>query len=954
MIKKLLLLLICVIIMQQFHYRVDAFNAVSCSDFEVAYIEDNGNFKHISCHSNLTDAKNKMREHPDYVVRHRASDSPMDIVAMNSGIAYIYTHRYSDKATIGLWEKPYDKEFVQSYSDSYRDVFYQDTTEFSTSDGEGTIIGTLNGFTGGIGLEYTDLVPDKFFRLNLDITIGGGYRESSYTFKPQRSYFDVVQNGNYLDLVYHYFPGYAKSGSAQNHYRYAIGPAPSFMEIGRKYYSYNGYDFYFDMEAKQLAGTYYNYYQFLPLRSKSFIKSSSYNKFLDYFEISHDSKLFNSAEFFLQAQEKYGVNAALIFGVAVNESAFGKSYFARERNNLFGLNAVDSDPSLASRYPSIQECIETMFSYYVQSFIDLDDWRFFGSSLGNKGSGLNLKYASDPHWSFKAARYAYALDKIDNDFNGNLTDYNHYTFKKINQFDIPFKKAGFDHAETLDTSKYGKTYQENFMVIPIGAVENGYQKIQFTNPIENGKVLKWKDIQNKTQYDWDQSVAYVKADYLIDVNGNENNKLNYVFSLETVQLTKQGLSLEGVSYDPNLPTENLENKLVIKQGDQIFKEVVLELLPEKTGAFNQIIELDLIDGEYNFEIQSTQSEITTHPIEYDGGLIAFHNKNGLIQIVSGKPLLIRVSRNNQSNNHVARQVVNDIQLNEDMQLHIDGIAFLDQFDISESSMIKHQLVLKNVLTGNEAIEELETYSSTVDLNDGYQYDYIGYRGLIDLTDYRYGKYQLFIRITQNDVTRDITVSSNHQKYDSILQQKDGDYLRLYSKQDDAFRIVLEKNSVKLYNTEYKKPSRRTSFVRLDSIDLAEEKLILEGSGIIFETDHTENTKHILLLVDQQNKVVQEIVMTTFMQDYDLTAAIQYPYQINRSKFRLELPISDLELSNYVLKLKIQTKDYIDIEDLVYVKSVEGKKITSDSKNYSIVKNVLDQGLNLLVKEISHD
>lgn len=62
------------------------------------------------------------------------------------------------------------------------------------------------------------------------------------------------------------------------------------------------------------------------------------------------------------------------------------------------------------------------------------------TALGNKGFGLNLKYASDPYWSIKAAKYAYDLDKASNNYDGNLTDYGQYDVYLINKFDAHFKK----------------------------------------------------------------------------------------------------------------------------------------------------------------------------------------------------------------------------------------------------------------------------------------------------------------------------------------------------------------------------------------------------------------------------------------------------------------------------------------------------------------------------------
>lgn len=38
------------------------------------------------------------------------------------------------------------------------------------------------------------------------------------------------------------------------------------------------------------------------------------------------------------------------------------------------------------------------------------DYRYQGGFLGNKASGLNVKYASDPYWGEKAANIAWRLD----------------------------------------------------------------------------------------------------------------------------------------------------------------------------------------------------------------------------------------------------------------------------------------------------------------------------------------------------------------------------------------------------------------------------------------------------------------------------------------------------------------------------------------------------------------
>jgi LysM repeat protein len=61
---------------------------------------------------------------------------------------------------------------------------------------------------------------------------------------------------------------------------------------------------------------------------------------------------FNNFQAFVDAENGYDLNSIFIVAHAAIESAWGTSTFARQRNNLFGFNAVDSDPDLASSYAS--------------------------------------------------------------------------------------------------------------------------------------------------------------------------------------------------------------------------------------------------------------------------------------------------------------------------------------------------------------------------------------------------------------------------------------------------------------------------------------------------------------------------------------------------------------------------------------------------------------------------
>lgn len=71
------------------------------------------------------------------------------------------------------------------------------------------------------------------------------------------------------------------------------------------------------------------------------------------------TSLYGLGEAFVQAEQKYGVNALYMMGLACEESGFGTSAFALKRNNLYGWNAVDSNPDKATYFNSKEEA--TMF-----------------------------------------------------------------------------------------------------------------------------------------------------------------------------------------------------------------------------------------------------------------------------------------------------------------------------------------------------------------------------------------------------------------------------------------------------------------------------------------------------------------------------------------------------------------------------------------------------------------
>lgn len=212
-----------------------------------------------------------------------------------------------------------------------------------------------------------------------------------------------------------------------------IGKAPSFIEPTKKYYSYDGKYFYDDIkklisDLKESSHTnsinsyspYYNYYNILPGKSKTSYTAAQLNSYIDKYAPSN-SVLKGSGESFVKYQNKYGVNALMALSISINESAFGTKLV--KPNNIFGIKANDGAESGASKFDSIDECIKIfMENYMLKTYYDQKSKLYNGSNLGNKNSGVNINYASDPYWGEKAASYMYEIDKYLSD--GKLKEYN--------------------------------------------------------------------------------------------------------------------------------------------------------------------------------------------------------------------------------------------------------------------------------------------------------------------------------------------------------------------------------------------------------------------------------------------------------------------------------------------------------------------------------------------------
>ncbi len=204
------------------------------------------------------------------------------------------------------------------------------------------------------------------------------------------------------DLIHHiYLP------AGKYYVNYVYGRAPSFLKSGTKYYSWNG-DTFHDATGKQV-GTAYQYFNYLPVRTKTNYTAEDLNRFVA--NSKSTSPLKDLGAVFKKAEETYRINALYLLANAIHESNWGLSTIAKDKKNLFGIQAYDSDPyNSAKSFKTFEECIMFQAEKLSSSYVHPTGSYSNGAVSGNKSVGMNVKYASDPYWGQKLSGHMYRAD----------------------------------------------------------------------------------------------------------------------------------------------------------------------------------------------------------------------------------------------------------------------------------------------------------------------------------------------------------------------------------------------------------------------------------------------------------------------------------------------------------------------------------------------------------------
>jgi hypothetical protein len=110
---------------------------------------------------------------------------------------------------------------------------------------------------------------------------------------------------------------------------------------------------------------------------------------------------------FLDAERTYGVNARFLLAAALHESAWGTSYIARTRHNLFGYNAYDHCPSrCASPFDSYAASIDGVAAFMKETYL-VPSGRWWGGAPTLRA--MQKRWSSSGRWGENVSRVANSL-----------------------------------------------------------------------------------------------------------------------------------------------------------------------------------------------------------------------------------------------------------------------------------------------------------------------------------------------------------------------------------------------------------------------------------------------------------------------------------------------------------------------------------------------------------------
>lgn len=965
-----------------------------CASFEVAVAKSDGSLTNLSCQTTYAQAKTAMDAY------NSTSSAVSVILERVSGTTTLI------EAELGIVNLHRGSSTTNIYTTSALSSAY---TYISANQSYGGTDAAL------LGINYSN----KAVRLKLS-GLTGWVAKGQYSIVP----LSWVKSTNYYsvtaDTIKHCYTKNllnTQSSTTCN----TIGPKPTMLAAGT-YYSYDGNYMYANLtnlltdyksgitsNSVNSSNPYYNYYQYLPHRGKSTYSSMDIDAYIRSFgyvektyngtRVSGQSMLYGEGTFFYHAQNLYGANALLMFGVARNESGMGTSAISIDKYNLFGHGASDSNPYVnASKYLTVKHAIYYhAFDYVSYAYSEPFDWRYFGGHVGNKQSGFNVKYASDPYWGEKAAAHYYAFDKA----NG-MQDYNYYQ--------LAVKKDGSSVAvrkspNTSSVNSYNMA-RANEPIIIVGEVtgtsingSNIWYKIISDETLDaNGKKILY-NAATMPEYRWgSNSYVYVHSSYFKKVNTvSKLNDPNSVFEYPDSKYTYKtyyNASTKVLTPKIGMVTASTkvyyESALVTVKNDTLKQGAYVVLLEEAKDQDGEIVsylisynanrntrewipanKVRVVNNTYG-RVKSNAQNVknqangsTTYGTVNTDTYVAILNQT----TVSGnKWLQINYdARGNTSGWILASSLEYDstkvvvenpgqpiVSFNEithvaDSKFNVSGSLVIDGMNITSDKTVVYSLILKDENDSTNQYQFnldrwLEDYPYKINSLSGYDFSGGWFKKTVDLKDVAAGNYVVYVKIEVDGEQREVLFTNLSfkpmtKRVEDETNNKGYEFRSDYYSKDVKLNLFVRDEEL---ITDKEATSYQNMFNTFFTISLQEGKLNILGNAFTIDGDYSVNSQlERTLILENTNTYLKynySNIGHTTNAPYNITLS-SVTKDLTKAWYNCSVDISSLPAGKYTMIIYNKSgtnEDYGEIYDIAF-RDVNYTN-TYNGKTYTITRN----------------
>lgn len=748
------------------------------------------------------------------------------------------------------------------------------------------------------------------------------------------------QNWEATGNLLHYF-AYNTSGTENSTFT-NLGPAPNFLTPYKNYYSFDGNYFYDDLikmlddykndsysKAVNKDNPFFAYYLYLPNRSETSYTADDlnyiitqkgytskpdasikyvddYGNFISGINRNGISQMVNEGASFIASQDLYGVNALLTFSAAINESATGTSTLAFAKNNLFGHKAYDSCPfTCATSYKTVSEAIYEHARLTGENYNNPNHIYYHGSHYGNKGSGMNVMYATDPYWGEKAAQNYYFADSAY-----GKADYLYNTIGiKLKSEDI------YIYAEPNTNSKI------------IYNVNNDYETVANIPLIVLDKIRNdsgwWYKVYTEIGLDQNKNIVIDKYD----------RKYSYGY-----------IKSEDLYVANNQPTIEAKD-ITIKVGETV-------------NLLNGVKATDKEDGDLTSKITYQSNVDLNTPGEYS--VIYTVKDKSNFSVSKTVKINVEIDSTNNSNitNDNILENIDKTKTKQDSLFYLDylkeidgnlilkGYSTINGIDNNLDSEITYKVLFENVDTGKTIVTDAKRLTDRNSITrvpfseKGLDYTYSWFEYKFNLENISAGNYKLYI-LAQNEHYYSVSVVSNKLYKEQATSFGDEKSVIIYRNFNDKTgaiefnvrnKVLANKNSSYMYN----------QYDTYRIFEFADNKLHLKGLSYSYGMDLSEKA-------NVTRKIIFENKETYETYSYDLGSITDglykavLPVDDNLDKTRAwydnTIDITNIPKGDYVIYITT-ISNITDIAELTEKlgRNLDSVKLELDGKKYSFSIN----------------